>query len=166
MGKRGPVPKPAGLRLLEGTDRKGRSGRVLDRTRMPVAPSGDLEAPHELTEEAREVWDAVVEDLKALQVDSPADRLLVGVLVQQVVIWRRATRELESARLLVDGARGGLVVNRLILVQRDASTQITRLCDRFGLNPAARMSVERNSVAGAGSSGGKGAARKPNPFAG
>jgi len=164
MGTRGPAPKPAGLRLLEGTDRKGRSGRQLDRTRMPVAPSGDLEPPHELTGEAREIWDAVVEDLKAISVDSPVDRWMVGLLTEQVVIWRRATRELESARLLVDGARGGLVVNRLIIVQRDASTQITRLCDRFGLNPAARMSVEANPYGGSG--GRSRSARKPNPFAG
>jgi P27 family predicted phage terminase small subunit len=128
---------------------------------MPVAPSGDLEPPDDLAEEAREVWEAIAEDLRSLNVDSPADRLLVGVLVEQVVVWRRATRELASAQLLVDGARGGLVVNRLVLVQRDASTQITRLCDRFGLNPASRMSVETNP-----SPYGRLTGRKPNPFAG
>ena len=48
MGRRGPAPKPAGLRLLEGTDRRGRSGRMLDRSRESVAPDGDLEPPYEL----------------------------------------------------------------------------------------------------------------------
>jgi hypothetical protein len=34
------LTKPPGLRLMDWTDRRGRSGRPLDQSRMPVASAG------------------------------------------------------------------------------------------------------------------------------
>jgi P27 family predicted phage terminase small subunit len=165
MGKRGPAAKGRELRLIEGTDRKGRSGRLLDVSRMPVAPDGDMDPLHELTEEGREIWDQAVADLESMGVASPVDRLEIHALVGAVERWRRATRQLVAEPLVVVGARGGVLVNPVVQVQRDAAAEITRICDRFGLSPAARMSVETNPVA-AGSRGSRDAGKKPNPFDG
>jgi P27 family predicted phage terminase small subunit len=161
MGRPGPAPKPAGLRLLEGTDRRGRSGRILDRTREPVAPSGVLEPPYELSAEAAEIWAQTVRDLEAMGLDSPADAWQLASYVEAAVTFGRASRELAQTPLLAKGSRS-TVANKLLAVQHQARMDLLRLAQEFGLTPAARMRVEADPYRGGGGLG----AKKPNPFAG
>src|SRR5687767_6700069 len=113
MGRRGPAPKPAGLRLIEGTDRNGHSGRILDRSREPVAPEGPLEPPYELSAEVREIWDRVAADLKAMYLASPADVYSLAALCEAIVLHRKASRLIADTSILVRGSRS-LIINKAV----------------------------------------------------
>jgi P27 family predicted phage terminase small subunit len=161
MGRRGPAPKPSGLRLLEGTDRRGHSGRRLDRSKEPIAPDDELVPPYELAAEVRQVWDQTVADLEAMGVASSADVNQVAIYAEAVVLHRAASRLIAQSSILMVGARGTLVINKAVLVQRQASLVALRLAQEFGLTPAARTSIDVDATPVRQPAG-----RKPNPFAG
>jgi P27 family predicted phage terminase small subunit len=141
VGRRGPAPKPAGLRLVEGTDRRGRSGRRLDRAREPVVPVGELEPPYVMSEAALNVWKQTVADLEAMGVASPADRHQIAAYVEAVVLHERATSLVRDSSIVVQGAHG-LVVDKAVIVQRQAANTMRLLAQEFGLSPSARTRVE------------------------
>lgn len=155
---RGPAPKPSKLRLLEGTDRRGHSGRMLDRSREPVAPEGELLPPYELAPEAQQIWDATVEDLTRMKVASPADRHLIVAFVEAAALHARASRELAGQSLIVDGSRSE-IANKLVMIRDRAATQLRLLGQELGLSPASRSRVETTTSTRQGWDGG-------NPFAG
>jgi P27 family predicted phage terminase small subunit len=160
MGKPGRPPKPSGLRLLEGTDKRGRSGRVVDRTREPVAPSGSMEPPYEMGGERLEIWDQTVAALEAMNLASPADVNQVVAYVEAVYLHRWATREMVGQSLVVAGARSD-VTNKLLIIQAKAATLMLRFAQEFGLTPSARTRVDADPYRGGGSK-----PRKPSPFDG
>jgi P27 family predicted phage terminase small subunit len=166
MGRPGRPPKPSGLRILEGTDRRGRSGRQLDRIREPIAPDGDLVPPYELSDEKQEISDRTVEVLEAMGVASPADVDPLAAYVEAVHLHRWATRELTGQSLVVAGARSGSdVTNKLLIIQAKAATLMLRFAQEFGLTPSARTRIDTTPPPGGGGPRGD-APRKPNPFAG
>lgn len=59
MGKRGPAPKPTGLRVLHG-DRADRINRD-----EPQPDEGDVQPPAWLGEAALEVWHTLADELTA-----------------------------------------------------------------------------------------------------
>jgi P27 family predicted phage terminase small subunit len=159
MGRRGPAPKPNQLRLIEGTDSKGRSGRVVDRTREPVAPTGALAPPYEMSDEAQHVWDVTVRDLSAMGLASPADARMLAVYCEACVTHQKATELLNKTSMIVRGDKS-LVISKALLIQREAANQILRFSQEFGLTPSARTRVEvTQGVLGKRSTG-------RNPFAG
>jgi P27 family predicted phage terminase small subunit len=141
VGRRGPAPIPAGLRIIQGTDRRGRSGRRLDRSKEPVAPVGELEPPYEMSEAALKVWKQTVADLEEMGVASPADRHQIAAYVEAVVLHERATRLVNDSSIVVEGAHG-LVVDKAVIVQRQAANTMRQLAQEFGLSPSARTRVE------------------------
>lgn len=157
-GRPGPAKKPSGLRLIEGTDAKGRSGRRLDLSREPIAPPGDLEPPYQLKPEAQAVWDETVAHLESMRIASPADANVLAAYVEAVVLHRKASRLVADTQILVRGDRS-LVINKAILVQERAGAQLLRYAQEFGLTPAARTRVETEGSGGHGTG-------QANPFAG
>ena len=159
MGRRGPAPKPNHLRLMEGTDSKGRSGRVVDRSHEPMAPTGALVPPYEMEEAAQRIWNQPVADLQSMGLASPADVRMIAAYVEACVTHEEATKLLRRTSLIVKGDKA-LVINKALLIQREAANQILRFSQEFGLTPSARTRVEvTQGVLGKRSAG-------PNPFAG
>jgi P27 family predicted phage terminase small subunit len=141
MGRRGQPPKPAHLRLAEGTDRRGRSGRLLDRSKEPVAPDGDLEPPYEFSPDVLRVWERTVADLQTMGLASPADRYTLAAYCESVALFVRASALVRESSVVVPGPHG-LVVDKAIIVQRHAANTMRLFAAEFGLTPAARMRVE------------------------
>lgn len=164
MAHPGPAPKPSALRLIEGTDKKGRSGKKLDVSQEPVAPDGDLVCPYELNEEKQRIWDQTVGDLETMGVASPADSNQVAAYVEAVHLHRRASIALADQGLLVQGDKVR-VVNKLIMIQRESAATMLRFAQEFGLTPSSRTRVEVGSY-GSKQPATQPAAKKPNPFAG
>lgn len=164
MSRPGPPPKPSNLRLIEGTDQRGRAGKKLDLSKEPVAPDGDLVCPYELDEEKQQIWDQTVRDLETMGVASPADANQVAAYVEAVHLHRRASLALADQALLVQGDKVR-VVNKLIMIQRESAAMMLRFAQEFGLTPSARTRVEVGSY-GSKRSAAQPAAKKPNPFAG
>lgn len=154
---RGPARKSATLRLIEGTDRRGRTGRTLDRSREPIPLEGPMVPPYDMAAVPRQVWDATVAQLEAMGLAHPADANQLAAYCEAVSLHRAASRELAGQRLLVAGSRSS-VANKLINVCDRAATQMLRLAQEFGLTPAARARVEVQLRPGP--------AGDDNPFAG
>src|SRR5215204_989250 len=117
---RGRPPKPAGLRLVEGTDRKGRSGRLLDRSREPVALAGEMVPPYDMAAPVRAVWDKTVSQLEAMQLASPADVNQIAAYCEAAALHARASRALAGQPLTVEGSRSQ-VTNKLVMIQERAA---------------------------------------------
>jgi P27 family predicted phage terminase small subunit len=159
MGRRGPAPKPNGLRLIEGTDSKGRSGRQVDRSKEPLPPEGALTPPYRMSAEAQAVWDRTVADLQSMGLAAPSDARTLAAYCEACVNFDKSTEMLNSTSLLVRGDKA-LVINKMFLIQERSAAQILRFAQEFGLTPSARSRVEvTQGVLGKRSAG-------RNPFAG
>lgn len=136
MGARGPRPKPTKLRVLHG-DRKDRIN-----TDEPVAPDGMPECPSDVSDEVRQVWDYTIEQLRAMDIASPADRDSLLCYCEAVVTHRAASRILARSPVLVKRSEGdGLMRNPALIIQRDAALLIAKFAQHFGLSPSARSEI-------------------------
>lgn len=138
----GPSPKPTALRLIEGTDRRGRQGKApIDRSKEPMAPDGVPTPPQELSEEVQKVWDKLVQDLEAMNMLTGVDSMQMMAYCEAAALHMRASRTIAQSPILVQGDKG-LVINKAILVREKAAKDLLRFAQEFGLTPAARTRVE------------------------
>lgn len=98
MGRRGPPPKTARLRLVEGA----RPDRV--NQHEPV-PSIELsECPQSASAEVREIWDYTVIELDQMGLASAADRDALLCYCEAVVAHRKASVLLAKSDVLIKGS--------------------------------------------------------------
>lgn len=142
MGKRGPRSKPTQLKVLNGM----RPDRI--NHDEPPAPDGLPEPPYDMSDDAREVWDYTVEQLRAMGIASTADRDALVVYCEAVVTHRKASQMLAKGGILMRTAqstarRTGTQFYRspLLQVQRDAGATIRAFAQEFGLTPSARSEI-------------------------
>ncbi|TWP47422.1 phage terminase small subunit P27 family [Lentzea tibetensis] len=140
MGKRGPAPKPTSLRILHG-DRPDRINAG-----EPVPPTGTIEPPDWLSDDARAVWDRLAPGLIARKVLTVWDADAFVVLCQALARYKQATALLNGSHLLVQGA-GGLVKNPVLGIQAEAERTFLTYAARFGMTPSDRQSVKAEVVA-------------------
>lgn len=147
MGRRGPAPKPSGVRIIEGTDRKGHSGRFLDRAGEPIAPVGQMERPYEMSEAVGAIWDFTIAQLEAMGIGSPADARQIAVYCEAV--WRHEWASQRLAELGTPLQRSNspdrFMISKLVLIQERAARDILRFGQEFGLTPASRTRVDVSS---------------------
>ena len=154
-GSRGPLPKPAALKLLEGTPGK----RALDLS-DGVNPRVEVPSmPKHLGIEARKEWKRITPLLEELGLVSGLDRAALGLYCQAV---GRMT-ELEIAfngqvDLLVAGGKkyadavyaashavtpsGYAQQSVMVQLIKSSREQVNRYLMHFGLSPAARARVQ------------------------
>lgn len=154
MGRSGPAGKPTALRVLHG-DRKDRIN-----TDEPQPGAGDIEPPDWLSEDALQVWDALVDDLVAKGVMTPWD-------IEAYANWCDATSRRRDAaehvaeegavvELPVFNKNGDLTGHRQgknpwLLALDAADAQVQRYGARFGLTPSDRAQLKiAPQAAGAG----------------
>lgn len=159
MGERGPLPKPAALRLLEGNAGK----RALDLA-AGVNPRIEIpSAPKHLSIEARKEWKRITPLLEDLGLISGLDRTALALYCQ-------ASGRLAELEMAFNGMVAGLVQNRgldypaavyqasysvtpsgygqqSVIVQLIGKhrEQVNRYLMHFGLSPAARGRVQASN---------------------
>lgn len=136
MGRRGPAPKPATLRLLQGA----RPGEV--NQNEPIPRKGKMEPPPGLPEDAVAVFEWAAEELAHMRIDSPADRDSLAAYACAVVNHRDASAKVAEFGILVKGKGNRPVRNPALIVQRDAAQQIRAFAQEFGLTPSARARID------------------------
>lgn len=136
MGRRGPQPKPAKLRLLEGA----RPGSV---NQNEPTPSPELpQPPPGVAPAVAEVWDYTVAELDTMGLASSADRELLHCFCEAVVTHRRACEKLSRTDVLIKGIGGNVIRNPAAILQRDSAASIKSLAQEFGLSPSARARIQ------------------------
>lgn len=154
-GSRGPLPKPAALKALEGNPGK-RALNLSDGVNPPVeVPS----APKHLRPEARKEWKRITPLLEELGLISGLDRAALGLYCQSVgQLAELETSFTNKVNLLVDDGADYFdavyqvshsvtpsgYAQQSVLVQliRQARAEVHRYLMHFGLSPAARARVQ------------------------
>jgi P27 family predicted phage terminase small subunit len=136
MGKHGPPPTPAKLKLLRGNPgHRPVNDAAPEPAGLPVRPEG-------MSKAAVAVWERVMRDYAATGVLSGVDADALRVYCEAVVRYEHAAQLLESSGPLVKGARSGeLVKNPLHQVARDNANLIRAYARELGFTPSARSAL-------------------------
>lgn len=144
MAKRGPKPTPTALLKLRG------SWRAKGRGEEPEPPVSIPTAPKFLKGEALAEWDRITVLLAKVGCVAEQDRALLSAYCIEWARYVRANNQLRFVRsLLATTTRGTKMAHPLIRVSDRALANMLRICQEFGLSPAARtqLNVEAASVA-------------------
>lgn len=132
----GPPPTPTRLRLLHGAQASKLNQHE------PKPRVGELEAPDGMSADVLAIWEYTVRELVAMGIDAPADRDSLAAYCEAVDKHRKSSALLARSPLLVQGQKGNLVRNPLLIVQRDAALLIRGFAQEFGLTPSARTRID------------------------
>ena len=146
-GPRGPAPKPTALRVLEGNP----ANRPLPKDE-PKAPPGAPDQPGWLTKEARAHWDEVVPILLKLGTLTFADG---EALAEYCDVWarlRKVNRVINQKGHTFTTPNGYVQQRPEVGIAKGLRADLTRLMDRFGMNPSARTRIRLSDSPGAGRS--------------
>ena len=154
MGLRGPTPKSAELRVLEGN----RAHRPLPAPSASKYQPGVPERPKGMTAAARKVWDSYIEQLAPLGILRAVDGFALRRLCEDVALlqelqagMRKLARQMKSeAKAEGREIRGGALIDLTMSHEgRRLSTTINALASRikrdemqFGLTPVASQRLE------------------------
>jgi P27 family predicted phage terminase small subunit len=157
-GSRGPLPKPAALRALEGNAGK----RALDLS-AGVNPRVEIpDAPRHLSKEARKEWKRITPVLEDLGLISELDRTALALYCQAVgrlheleMAFNGQVSRLESEdTTYVDAVykashavtpSGYAQQSVLVQLIKSHREQVNRYLMHFGLSPAARARVQASN---------------------
>lgn len=144
MGTRGPAPKPAHLRILEGNPSK----RALPTGSPPLLPPLAVvpQAPATLSAAEREAWNLYAAELVQRRVLTGLDLHVLEVFCASLATWREAVALLrERGEVLVDAGR--LTRNPAGRVAAEAWKTIREAGSLLGLDPTSRARLEAHSPA-------------------
>jgi P27 family predicted phage terminase small subunit len=140
----GRPPKPTEQHQREGTFRK-------DRHNLPVVlgARGVPDLPAHLSEEATEVWNLLVADLRESGVLDKTDALAIEAVAVLVERARQARRALAEEGLFQTTARGGSMLNPAVKLERDSWSLLKQYAEQLGLTPSARARLGLMGLEGA-----------------
>ena len=141
----GPRPTPTYLKLLRGNPGK----RKLNKNEpKPEIPAKQPAPPAFLDEYALEEWKRVAPELWRMGLLSHVDVASLAGYCFAYSQWKTAAETLGRMgandpvmRGQLVKAQGGPVVNPLVWVARSALRDMIRLCQEFGMTPAARVGI-------------------------
>lgn len=148
----GRKPKPAQLKVIQGTRRKDREN--------PHAPKAEalnrIPAPPEfLGESGRTKWLELATLLVQRKILTDMDLHNLEGFCVAYENWRTAQQDLRLNGLVMEGAMGGPVKNPAATVLKEASNDLRAYGSNLGLDPASRSRIIV----------GEGKGQQDNPFA-
>jgi P27 family predicted phage terminase small subunit len=145
VGRRGPPPKPTGLRVLQGERRPSRVSPLEPKPRsVPPAKPGWLSAS------GSDEWDLIVPELMAMGTVKAVDSTALAAYCEAVARLKVATELVARSGLFLRDRDGAVRKNPAVAQARDASNEVRAWAREFGLTPAARAPLRvEHSVAGA-----------------
>jgi P27 family predicted phage terminase small subunit len=135
MARRGRKPKPARLKILEGTrrDRRNSGG---------PRPAAEAPAPPDhLDTLGREAWQRLAPQLAAMGLLTELEGEALSLYCVTYSRWRLALEELHSIGISVETGQGSLKPNPAAAVVAESSRLMASLLAEFGLTPASRSRV-------------------------
>ncbi len=143
MGRRGPAPTPAAVKILHGETRPSRVNfeEPLPRQVEPVRP-------REMDDRAQRIWHHVLREMASAGVILAADRDVLRTYCEAVSSYERNVAMLIQAGSVIRASRDrGLVVNPFHRVVREEREAIRLLARELGLSPAARAGLRMDMAA-------------------
>jgi P27 family predicted phage terminase small subunit len=147
MGARGPAPRPAALKLLNGTgEGRDSGGRIVE-----APPSFVREAPQPpswLSREARAEWRRVVPSLEALDILKPQDRAALSVYCECWSTFVAAVRQYRAEGMTLTNPDSGRIhTHPAVSIANAAARQFLRYAQEFGLTASAEHRLNSANLA-------------------
>ena len=137
MGKRGPKPKPTALRVFEGT----RVHRPTDRTEEPTPMvSGLPEMPAWLGSYGEAEWSRMVPILSSIGCFTDSDWTVFGQYCGALDRFHAAREDMAKTGMFIETEKGR-IANPALKAVKEATDQIVRIGNMFGMSPSARVGL-------------------------
>jgi P27 family predicted phage terminase small subunit len=138
MGRRGPAPTPTAIKKARGETRPSRIGK------KEIAPKAvaHLEAPEDLSDDAKPIWIAVVDAIGHTGVITAVDVEALRAYAESVATYRKAANIVARGGPIIKGRNGELVRNPAIIVMKQAGEASRAWARELGLTPASRVGLE------------------------
>ena len=141
MGRRGPAPAPASLKLIKGRGPgKDSAGRPVNEA--PKFRRGAPDAPETLSALAREEWDRIFPGLDELDLLKSED---FAALVEHCETWATYVEAVRLVRadgvVLVNPDNGRKYKNPALAAAESAGQQLRASCREFGLTPSSEQNI-------------------------
>lgn len=152
---------PAKLRVINGRGERA-DGRATDSGGRPIEQGPDFmraapAKPAEMSPDAEELWDLVVEQLTTIGLLKPLDGPALMVACENYARWREAVRFRQQHGLLGKNSQGTVAAPWTGIEER-ASREFRAWAAEFGFTPAAEKALAGEVSGGAIDNG-------DNPFA-
>lgn len=135
MGRRGPAPEPAALRIAKGETRPSQLNRL-----EPIPRFAEPRAPRDMDKRAQAVWRYILREMRGTRTILAADAFVLRCFCEAVVAYIEAGELIAKTGLLVK-RDGNLVKNPLLQVWRDNREAVRLFSRELGLSPAARAGL-------------------------
>lgn len=136
MGRRGPPPKPAELKVIEGTFRPDRVAPYRPRPKVEI-PS----CPSWLGREAKREWRRITPHLEKLGLITQVDRSALAAYCQAYHRWWEAEKLIAEHGLTFTTPKGYVQQRPEVGIANTALKQMRMFLTEFGLTPASRTKV-------------------------
>lgn len=139
MARRGPPPKPTAVRKAQGTLGRGASAR----NKREAKPTTKLPAPPpQLSDDAREVWQRLGEQLLENGLMTSLDEPAFAALCDGYAAFLRLTEQARTLGGDIVKVNGQLVPNPARARADKEFEKVRKLLAEFGMSPASRSRVE------------------------
>lgn len=126
--------KAPALKLVEGTVRPD------DAPAPPPLTRGEPRKPELLSEDASEMWDLVIEQMRGKGLLKPLDAGSLEMLCECYARWREAVNQ-RHARGITSVNSQGVGVGPWVGVEERAAKEFRGWCAEYGLTPAAETNL-------------------------
>jgi P27 family predicted phage terminase small subunit len=136
---KGPPPKPAAIRVLEG-----HAGHrpIIEEARVgeAIVLAENFPPPAGLSEKPAAVWSEIVPELVEIGLVRSIDATVLEALCRAVSRAREAEAMLDADGLIIEGARG-MVAHPAQRIARDSWAIALRIAGEYGLTAVSRLRV-------------------------
>ena len=138
---RGRKPIPNEIKQLKGTIEKSR----LIENPMIVQINNEIpEAPEDLNNEAKKIWQITCDELKRNGILATVDLGLVEAYCAELAMYKEAVRQIRKTSPLVKSPSGYPMVSPWQTIRKQSLKAATDLAQLFGVTPSARTRVGAN----------------------
>ena len=137
MGKRGPRPKPTGLRVLQGNPDHKKMNRKEPKPE-PAVPT----CPSWLPEIAKAEWRRLSKELHRMGLLSRIDRSALAAYCQLYADWHQAERVIQKLGPTFETPNGYVQQRPEVAMKNKALSLLAKFGSLFGLSPADRVGLE------------------------
>lgn len=134
MGARGPAPKPAALRAVDGT------GPVNKHEPKPAATLPTC--PSWLDRVAKAEWKRVARELHRIGLLTGVDRTVLAAYCSEYSKWRMAEEYLRENGFTFETQNGYVQQRPEVSIAKSAVDNIKKLCSELGMTPSARSRIQ------------------------
>lgn len=134
---RGRKPKPTALKQLEGNPGK----RAVNK-KEPKPVSEIPSCPNHLQGIARQEWNRIVKELKALGMITKLDRAALAICCTAYADYVKACNKLKKEGEVIISEKGGMYQNPWVAIKKRSMDQIAKFYAEFGMTPSSRSRIQ------------------------